>query len=391
MATLPTTPPNVGAITVVPNRATNTQAELSNNTDTMLGDLIDLQTEQNALSTWEATTANQVYNNAVEASDSAVAASYSADSAALSGNFVGAWSSQSGAANKPYSVEHNNTAWLLLNNLVDVALSEPGVSADWFDANSVSNQALLLASATNKRQWPTIANGNDDEHDIDFSAGKIPDSEGVIGIVSPAMTKRLDASWAPGTNTGGLFSGVIAIQTTYHCFVIVKASDGTVDAGFDTDPDCANIPAGYVAYRRIGSIFTDADSNIVPFTQRGDDFELLSHYGIGNTSFSTSNQVHSPQLSLDIHGGGLLTSWYVFGVNIPGSITFARLSVSGSDQTPSASPSYDAVLTSNSSIQGFSKRINQGSGDKLNFIADMTGTGPVVVACTLAGWTDSRL
>lgn len=47
------------------------------------------------------------------------------------GNFKGNWSSLTGALNTPASVKHNNRYWALLNNLANVALSQPGVTADW--------------------------------------------------------------------------------------------------------------------------------------------------------------------------------------------------------------------------------------------------------------------
>lgn len=68
---------------------------------------------------------------AAAAAASAGSATGSANTAAASASFKGAWSSLSGALNKPASVLHNGAYWLLLNNLANVATSQPGVSADW--------------------------------------------------------------------------------------------------------------------------------------------------------------------------------------------------------------------------------------------------------------------
>jgi hypothetical protein len=65
------------------------------------------------------------------ASDSADAASQSVIDAWLNANFKGAWSSLTGALNKPALVSHLGSRWNLLNNLADVTASTPGVSADW--------------------------------------------------------------------------------------------------------------------------------------------------------------------------------------------------------------------------------------------------------------------
>jgi len=139
-------------------------------------------------------------------------------------------------------------------------------------------QALqgVVGSFSDKRHWPKVSLGADNEHDIVFSAGKITDSTGRLPIINTAITKQIDAAWVAGNNAGGLFSGSVAADTTYHLFVIVKDSDLSVDAGFDTDPEAANIPVGYTAYRRIASLYTDASANLVQFYQRGDLFSLVS-------------------------------------------------------------------------------------------------------------------
>jgi hypothetical protein len=142
----------------------------------------------------------------------------------------------------------------------------------------LSVSAPSLSAYSDKKFWPTIANDvTDAEHDIVFSAGKILSSDGLTPIDFGGMTKRLDATWAAGTNAGGLFSGTIAADETYHCFVIVNDSDGSVDCGFDTDPDCSNIPTGYTAYRYVHSVLTDSSSNILGFSQRGDSIFLTEN------------------------------------------------------------------------------------------------------------------
>jgi hypothetical protein len=109
-------------------------------------------------------------------------------------------------------------------------------------------------------------NATDANNDIDFGVGEAADSTATYLIkLASAMTKRLDATWAAGTNQGGLFSGAKAISTWYHCHVIRKTSDGTIDCGFDTSVTAANIPAGYGAYRHIGSVRTDGSGNIEAF------------------------------------------------------------------------------------------------------------------------------
>ncbi len=143
---------------------------------------------------------------------------------------------------------------------------------DWFEL-----QVAQPSISVEKAFWPKISNAADADHDITFSAGNIYDSTGALVISLPAdITKQIDAAWSDGTTSGGLFSGTVAADTTYHCFLIVKDSDGSIDAGFDTDPNAANIPSGYTAYRRIHDIETDASANIKAFTQNGDRITLTA-------------------------------------------------------------------------------------------------------------------
>lgn len=112
----------------------------------------------------------------------------------------------------------------------------------------------------------TSNNGADSQHDVDIATGNCFDSTNsylfklVVGLI-----KQIDASWAVGTNAGGLFTGAVAVDTWYAVFLIRKDSDGTIDAGFDTSSIAANIPGGYTAFRRIGWVLTDGSANILQF------------------------------------------------------------------------------------------------------------------------------
>jgi hypothetical protein len=134
-----------------------------------------------------------------------------------------------------------------------------------------------LNTGYDKKQWPTLSNAADIDHDITFSAGKVRDSSfNKLIYITSDLTKQIDASWVAGNDVGGLFSGTVAADTTYHCFVIFNDSTQAVDAGFSTDVNASDIPTGYTNYRRIGSIITDASANIEPFFQREDYFGLVN-------------------------------------------------------------------------------------------------------------------
>jgi hypothetical protein len=131
--------------------------------DTFLGALDDFQTQTNSLAT-------VTYGNALASeefanlsSQSATSASQSASAASAASNFKGAWSSLTGVLNKPATVLHNNRYWFLLNDLSNVTLSEPGVSADWspqvLDSLSLGNINLNTVTSSGFYYFGTPTNG----------------------------------------------------------------------------------------------------------------------------------------------------------------------------------------------------------------------------------------
>lgn len=97
----------------------------------LVSDLVDWTVEANAL---EVNVNDKEASAVAAAADSQASAGESAASAVLSAasaNFKGAWTNLTGAAVIPYSCFNKNNTWALVNNLADVTISEPGVTADW--------------------------------------------------------------------------------------------------------------------------------------------------------------------------------------------------------------------------------------------------------------------
>jgi len=124
-------------------------------------------------------------------------------------------------------------------------------------------------------------NGTDANHAIDIAPGVAVCRDGNGNRrafrLSSVLTKKTDADWAEGTNSGGFPSGLtLASNEPYHVFIIAK-DDGTVDAGFDSDFNASNLlsdASSYTWSRRIGGVVTDGDGNIRRFSQHGDRFVL---------------------------------------------------------------------------------------------------------------------
>jgi len=134
-------------------------------------------------------------------------------------------------------------------------------------------------------------NGSDANNDIDIAAGQAVD-DGLTDnmILAAALTKRLDANWAVGTNQGGLDTGAEANSTWYHVWLIMRPDTGVVDVLFSLSATAPTMPANYTKKRRIGAIKNDSSGNILPFLQYGDEFIWTSPpaVDVGVTNLSTS-------------------------------------------------------------------------------------------------------
>jgi len=69
----------------------------------------------------------------------------------------------------------------------------------------------------------TANNGSDADHDIDISVGEARDDADSEDIVlASALIKQIDATFVVGTNQGGLDTGAVAADTTYHMYIIKR-------------------------------------------------------------------------------------------------------------------------------------------------------------------------
>jgi hypothetical protein len=184
----------------------------------------------------------------------------------------------------------------------------------------------------------TLSNGTDADHDIDISVGEAKDSGNTTNLsLSAIMTKQIDATWASGTNAGGMASGVtLSADTWYHVYLVELDAGGT-DAGFDTSTTAANLVAtsGIAsAYRRIGSVLTDGSSNILGFTQFEDEFIFDTQViNVNGTGLGTSRVLQTVTTPLGFETRAILgLIGVVAGVNNSVLITLTHPNVT--DTTP---------------------------------------------------------
>lgn len=129
-------------------------------------------------------------------------------------------------------------------------------------------------------------NAGDATNDIDISSGVATDStnNAVSMSLSSALTKRLDANWAAGTNQGMRNSAAAITNATYHIYLVAKANGADPDIYAHTSTTVATVitalqaetgGGSYLYARRIGSIMR-ASASIRGFSQDGDQFLLTT-------------------------------------------------------------------------------------------------------------------
>jgi hypothetical protein len=107
-------------------------------------------------------------------------------------------------------------------------------------------------------------NSGDATNDIDIAAGGAMDATGAYWMkLSSAITKRLDAAWAVGTNQGGLDTGSIG-NSDYYIWLIARSDTGVVDALFSTSSTSPTMPTDY-DYKRLIGWFKRVSNTIVAF------------------------------------------------------------------------------------------------------------------------------
>ena len=127
----------------------------------------------------------------------------------------------------------------------------------------------------------TSRNSLDASNDIDIAVGKIIDdtNSAFITLATP-LTKRLDANWVVGNNNGGLDTAAKTANTLYALWLIRNSATGVVDAIFSTSYASPVLSFGFDQKALIGSVRTDASSNIVNFVQHGNKFFYTTYYAI---------------------------------------------------------------------------------------------------------------
>lgn len=207
----------------------------------------------------------------------------------------------------------------------DLPLTEGGTGAS--SASGAYNNIAAAFNSDRVLYGLTLSNNvSDATNDIDIAAGACVSDDGTTIMSLSAITKRLDAAWAVGTNQGGLDTGSIA-NATYHVWVINRPDTNVTDVLFSTSASSPTMPANYTKKKCIGSIVR-ASGAILLFTQLGRKFILTDG-------------------PLDVNVTNLGTSATDYTISAPGGVqTIARVRVFY--EVPSSSGAYGVRVYSKS-------------------------------------------
>ena len=283
---------------------------------------------------------------------------------------------------------YNGTQWELLN-----PYKSKSVSAGVIDVTNAAADLVAAYSAHDPLHISGLvpSQAADADHDITISTGSCRDSSDTENLdLTSAITKQIDAAWAAGNNAGGLFSGTVAADTTYHLFLIRKDSDGSIDAGFDTSITAANIPAGYTSYRRVISIVTDGSANIIGFTAVETDgggvrVTLIDPILELSTSAPGTSGV---LLTMSVPAGVQVVSRVFLYLNDSSSAVVYLSEVSQTDTAP-ATPHFTAVVSAGATIASTTIDLLTNTSSQIRYRSTV-GSGLGGFQIVLHGWTDFR-
>lgn len=180
-------------------------------------------------------------------------------------------------------------------------------------------------------------NASDATNDIDFTEGECASQSTIPYMIScAAMTKRLDANWAPGTGNGMRNSAVAIANGTYHIWACGQDNAAGGDYYAHTSAVPATVLAAlqaetggstYTYVRRIGSIVRAA-ATIIAFRQDGDRFLWFSPIlDVNNATGSTSGVTRTITVPTGIVVDAIVSAGGIAGSDLDGRVYVSSFAV----------------------------------------------------------------
>jgi hypothetical protein len=257
--------------------------------------------------------------------------------------------------------------------------------------------ASYTASAGNIYGCTLSNNAGDATNDIDIATGICIDSTNVSLITVAALTKRLDAGWAAGTNQGMRNSAAAITNATYHIYAVATAA-GVQDIYAHTSTTVATVitalqaeagGASYIYARRIGSIVR-AGATILAFTQDGDYFGLTVPVRDVNTTNPGTSAVTATLASLPtgINIRALINA-VVASPSVSSRVYISDLATTDAAPSVSAAPGYTFVVSATFGEGGALVQVRTNTSAQVRY--RLSGSdGSTVVILVSVGYFDTR-
>jgi hypothetical protein len=217
------------------------------------------------------------------------------------------------------------------------------------------------------------------------AGGACSDDNSVMMVLAAAVTKNCNTAWAGGSGSGALDTGLTLVANTwYHVFLIWTAT-GASDILVSQSPTAPIMPALFTKKRRLGSIRTSGSSQIIPFTQLGDQFLWTTAVGdLTNVSFGTA----ITPITLSVPPGVKVIALFIIYVGNGGSNYYL---VWSPDQTGVSlnAPGGNILFQNNvaGQILTMAVQVRTDTSSRVQFQAAAASTSLYVVT---NGWIDNR-
>jgi hypothetical protein len=234
---------------------------------------------------------------------------------------------------------------------------------------------------------------------LSIAAGMACDNAIATIIVnnSATFTKSISGAWVAGSGNGGMGTGLTATANTwYHVFAIING--GAFDVYFDTSVIGANMPSGTTALRRIGSIKLNASSQIMNFTQWGDDFLWVPPAGpvVEQTNFNMPGATNTVLTLIGVPSGVKVRATVQFYCNIAAGngttqilLTSPDTGVQVVDQPGTINRTVNFGGIAAGSYIDFLLTVRTNTAAQLNLVAS-ANAGSSSTYITTIGWMDDR-
>ena len=207
--------------------------------------------------------------------------------------------------------------------------------------------------------------------------------------LTSALTKTLSA-WAVGSGNGSLDTGSVTLNAWYHVHLIRRDSDGVIDVLLSLSATAPTMPSGYTSRRRIGSIRTNASSQITNFSQIGDVF----NWDVPVTDVNAANPgATAVTRAMTVPTGVIvrpIVNWLIHN-QTSGNIAFLASSLAQADTAPTTTLAQIVCVGSGASARANAvvQNIPTNTSGQVRTRLSASGASDTLIATTF-GWIDPR-